>query len=334
VANLLSQNEVDVLMKAISSGQLAEQPEPAAARKAVSVPASQRAIKLYDFKHPVMFLKDQLRTLQMIHESFARTLSNSLSSTLRTIVNLKCIGVDQVSYGEFAMSLPDPCTLVNLRMRPSEGRVLMAIHPAVSLGIVDRVTGGTGISETAARPLTEIEQAIIDEVVVVVLRDLETSWSRIMKFSFSSEGIEYSAQFAQVTTEEDTVVATTLEVTFAETHGMLSLCYPFRTLNPVMEKLSAKHWIAEEQKAQAAKSHDNIQACVAQIPLRLSAHLGKTMITVQELLDLKQNDVLLMNREIMQMVDLEAGGKPRFRGHLGISHGKVALLIEERVSRE
>ena len=333
MANLLSQNEVDVLMKAISSGQLAEPQEPARGKAAAST-ASQKAIKLYDFKHPVMFLKDQLRTLQMIHESFARTLSTSLSSALRTLVSLKCIGVDQVSYGEFAMSLPDPCTLVNLRMRPSDGRTLMAIHPAVSLGIVDRVTGGSGVSEASARPLTEIEQAIIDEIIVIVLRDLEQSWSRIMKLTFTSEGIEYSAQFAQVTTEEDTVVATTLEMTFAETHGMLSLCYPFRTLNPVMEKLSAKHWIAEEQKAQAAKSQANIQACVAQVPLRLSAHLGKTMITMQELLGLKANDVLLLDRDIAQTLDLEVGGKPRFKGHLGISHGRTALLIEERVAIE
>lgn len=329
MANLLSQNEVDVLMKAISSGALPAAETAAAPAKAAPA-ASAANVKLYDFKHPVLFLKDQLRTLQMIHETFARNLANTVSSSLRTTVTMKCVGVDQISYGEFIMSLPDPCTIVSVRLHPSEGRMLMAIHPAVGMGIVDRVMGGQGISESVARPFTEIEQALLDEMIATALRDLESAWNRIMKISFSAESVEYSAQFAQVTTEEDTVVATTMEVTFSETHGMMSLCYPFRALNPMIERLNAKHWIEEEQKAQAAKSRDNIQACIVQIPVEVQGHLGSTTISMKELMQIRKGDVLLLDRGVTQAVDLKVGGKVRFCGNLGTFHGKTAVLVESR----
>ena len=161
MANLLSQNEVDSLMAAISTGALPPAEKPAEPQRK----SARRDAKLYDFRHPVMFLKDQIRTLQMIHDTFARNFSNSMASYLRMSVKAKCTGVDQISYGEFILSLPDPCTVANSRFQPSEGRTLLAIHPAVGIGVLDRVTGGSGVSTPINRPFTEIEQTIIDELI-------------------------------------------------------------------------------------------------------------------------------------------------------------------------
>ncbi len=325
MANLLSQNEVDTLMQAISSGTV-----PATEDKAKQPVKVRRDAKLYDFRHPVMFLKDQLRTLQMIHESFARNFSNSLASYLRMGVKAKCTGVDQISYGEFALSLPDPCTIVNTRFHPSEGRTLLAIHPAVGIGVIDRVMGGTGAGGSLNRPFTEIEQTIIDELVNMTLRDLEPAWNRILKVSFTAEATEQSTQFIQIANMEDTVVSATLEVNFAETSGIVSLCYPFRSLNTVAERLNAKHWVEEEQKAQAAKSKTAGMASISQIPLQMAANLGVAHITMHDLMQLKKGDVLLLNREIDQPIELEVGGKVRFTGRLGARHGHTAVQIEQR----
>jgi flagellar motor switch protein FliM len=327
MANLLSQNEVDSLMAAISTGSLPPAglaPEP---QKKMLRPDA----KLYDFRHPVMFLKDQIRTLQMIHDTFARSFSNSMASYLRMSVKAKCTGVDQISYGEFILSLPEPCTVANSRFQPSEGRTLLAIHPAVGIGVLDRVTGGTGVSTPLNRPFTEIEQTIIEEFIAMALRDLEPAWNRILKVTFLVDTVESSAQFVQVASQEDTVVAATIEVNFGETNGILSLCYPFRALTHVSERLNAKHWAEEDSKAQAAKKKTNAQGLVNQIPLRVSARLGTVQITMQDLMQIKTGDVVLLNKDLSQAAELEIGGKVRFLGRVGARHGHAAIQIEERV---
>lgn len=327
MANLLSQNEIDVLMNAISSGQV-QTAENVGAQQKPSTPLN---VKLYDFRHPVMFIKDQLRTLQMIHETFSRSFATSMASQLRTIVKVKCIGVDQISYSEFILSLPDPCTVVTMRFNPAEGRVLMAIHPSVGMSVVDRMTGGNGVTETLTRPYTEIEQSIVDDFVGTAIRDLTPSWNRITKVSFIPESVEFSAQFVQIAAPEDTVVAITLEVKFGDTQGIISFCYPFRALNPIGEKLSAKHWTVEDQKAaEASKGKASIRNCVNNLPLRASARLGTTQVTMQELLQIKAGDVLLLDQDINQHIELVVGGQTRFLGHLGSYRGKTAMLIEER----
>lgn len=329
MANLLSQNEIDVLMNAISSGQV-QTAESVGEKPKQSV---QNSVKLYDFRHPVMFIKDQLRTLQMIHETFSRSFATSMASQLRTTVKVKCIGVDQISYSEFILSLPDPCTVVTLRFQPSEGRVLTAIHPSVGMSVVDRMTGGNGTAEQLTRPFTEIEQSIVDEFVATALRDLTPAWNRITTVQFIPEGVEFSAQFVQIAAPEDTVVAITLEVKFGDTQGIMSFCYPFRALNPIGEKLSAKHWTVEDQKnAKAAQSRSSIRNCVNQVPLRASARLGTTTVTMQELLQIKAGDVLLLDQDINQLIELVVGNQTRFHGHLGSYRGKTAMLIEQRAS--
>jgi flagellar motor switch protein FliM len=327
MANLLSQNEIDVLMNAISTGQLQTAENVGGATKTTS----QRNVMLYDFRHPVMFIKDQMRTLQMIHETFARSFASSMASQLRTTVKAKCIGVDQISYSEFVLSLPDPCTVVTMRFRPAEGRVLMAIHPAVGMSVVDRMMGGAGNGDSVARPFTEIEMAIMDEFVATALRDLHPAWNRITEVKFIPEGTEFSAQFVQIAAAEDTVVAITLEVKFGDTQGIISFCYPFRSLNPIGEKLSAKHWTVEDQKnAAAARSRMSIRNCVDGVPVQAAARLGTTTITMRDLTQIKPGDVLLLDQDINQLIELVVGGRTRYYGHLGSYHGKTAMLVDHR----
>ena len=328
MANLLSQNEIAVLMGAISKGEVPAVIRPRGRSKGQAVQPEN--IKSFDFRHPI-FLKDQLRTLQIIHESFARNFTNSMASYLRMNVQAKCIAVDQISYGEFVQSLPDPCLAVKIRVHPSESRALLIVHPTVAAGVLDRMAGGSGVPDNVNRVFTEIETIIIDELIGMAINDLEPAWNRTVKVSFTNEGLEYSAEFAQVATKDETVAAITLEVSFAETQGTISVCYPFRGLTSFIEKLSAKHSVEEEQKAQAANSRSNIEAAMVGVPLQLSARLGSAHLRMQDLLQLKRGDVLILDRSIDHTVDLEIAGRSRFSGHLGTHHGKTALLIEQRM---
>lgn len=147
---------------------------------------------------------------------------------------------------------------------------------------------------------------------------------------FVSEGLETSVEMCKVARKEEIVAAITLEVSFGETQGFINLCYPFRALNSFIDKLSTRPWTEEMQKARTEKGRGNMEAAVSQVPLRLCAWLGRTSIAMQELLQLKRGDVLILNRSIDQMVDIDVGGRTRFAGHLGQSHGKKAVLVAER----
>lgn len=328
MANLLSQNEIDVLMGAISRGEV---PARSGKRRNMLRVGATKDAKAYDFRHPVLFLKDQLRALQAIHEDLGRQLTGALSSYLRVPTQVKCMRVDQISYGEFAQTLPDPCTVVKLRLQPSDSRVLMAIQPAVASGALDKITGGPGVPDTITRPYTEIERIVIEKLLGVLASELEPAWLRALRLNFVPEAIENSVEFCEIARKEEMVAAITMEVLFGETQGLLNFCYPFRALQSFIEKLSAKDWAHEEQKAVTAAQKGSMDAVIAGVPLKVFARLGAAHIAMQDLLQIKRGDVLILNRTIDQMIDIEVGGKPRFTGHLGTHHGKKAVLIEERL---
>lgn len=328
MANLLSKDEVDVLMKAMAGGDVPISERPPAPKRKVAPPAD---IKEYDFRHPVMFLMDQLRTLQMIHESFARNLANSLATYLRTTVHVRCVSASQFSYSEFVRALPEPCALANIRFRPSEGRVLMAISPAIGSAFIDRVMGGEGLMDEVSQQFTEIEQFVIDDVVAIALKELEPAWNRLMKVSFTAESIDYTTQFVHVASQDETVVAVVLEVTFGPASGLITFCYPFRALTPVIERLNARQWVAEDQKTQGESRH-SMQAALNDITVKLSARLGSASLTMQDVVGLKAGDVFVLKKELDQPAELDVAGRTKFKGYLGTHHGKLALLVSERVN--
>jgi len=329
VANLLSKTEIDVLMGAISSGEVPTRGRRRKLPNMGSMPL--KDTKAYDFRHPVLLLKDQLRALQAIHEDLARQLTGALSSYFRVATHVKCMRVDQISYGEFAQSLPDPCTVVKLRLQPSENRMLLAIQPPLANGALDKTSGGVGVPDALTRPFTEIECVIIGNLLAVMVRELEPAWKRALRLSFLLEALEHSIEFCQIARREEMVAAVSLEVLFGETQGLFNLCYPFRALRPFIDKLSAKDWAHEEQKADAALPKGGMEAVIGGIPLRVSARLGTAQIVMQDLLQIKRGDVLILNRTIDQPIDIEVGGRPRFTGHMGMHHGKKAILIKERM---
>lgn len=326
MSNSLSKEEIDVLMSAVSDGDVTG---PAAAQRNRKQRSDTLNVKEYDFRHPVMFLQDQLRTLQMIHEAFARNYANALATYLRATVHVRCISANQFSYGEFVRSLPEPCTLANIRFRPSEGRVLMAISPEVGAGFVDRVMGGTGCFYETNQPFTEIEQFVIDEVVALALKELEPAWNRLIKVSFVVESVDFTTQFVHVASQDETVVSVVLEIEFGVSTGIVTFCYPFRALNPIIERLNARQWVTDDQK-NLGESRNSMQTALNDVKMKLSARLGSATLTMKDIIGLKAGDVFMLNKELHEPADLDVGGCPKFKGYFGTHHGKLAIRVSER----
>ena len=222
MADILSQGEIDALLSAFATG---EGPVDVTAEEEEKV----RQVKVYDFNHPDRFSKDQIRTMHQLHEHFARIFSTSLSAFLRTIVEVKLVSVDQISYAEFIRSIPNPTSLNIINMDPLEGDALMELSPTLSFPVVDRLMGGAGQVFKKNRELTEIEQTIIEKVLYRSFDCLHEAWANVLPLNLSLEASETNPQLLmQRYLPSEMVILMTFEVMMGEISGTLSFCIPYR----------------------------------------------------------------------------------------------------------
>ncbi len=234
MTEILSQDEIDALLSAISTGDVDTEE--------IKDTGEQKKVKIYDFKRPDKFSKDQIRTLQMMHETFARLTTTSLSAQLRTLVSVHVASVDQLTYEEFIRSIPNPTTLGIVNMDPLKGSAVMEIDPSITFTIIDRVFGGAGEPLKINRELTDIELSVMENIIVRVLSNLRESWSTVIDLRPRLGNIETNPQFAQIVPPNDMVVLITLETKVGDVEGMMNFCIPYITIEPIISKLSAQYW--------------------------------------------------------------------------------------------
>jgi len=240
MTEILSQDEIDALLTAISTGEV-DTTDYTATKE-------QRKVKIYDFRRPDKFSKDQIRTLQMMHETFARLTTTALSAQLRALVSVHVASVDQLTYEEFIRSIPNPTTLAVINMDPLKGSAVLEIDPSITFTIIDKLFGGRGEQTKISRELTDIEQSVMEGIIVRILGNLREAWSNVIDLRPRLGNIETNPQFAQIVPPNDMVVLITLETKIGEVEGMTNLCIPYITIEPVISKLSAQYWYSSIRK--------------------------------------------------------------------------------------
>src|SRR5438105_10076364 len=180
---VLSQEEIDNIFKKLKQGEEAEDAKSAAA---------------YDFRRPDRIAKDQLRSIHLLHDNFARNLASSLSGYLRAYVIVNLISVEQLSFAEFTQCLPSPTVLVALGMKPFDGNAVMELNPAVVFPLLEMLLGGNGKGAALSRETTEIEQSILDTLFRIILHDLSLAWQAVANTTFTVEGRETEPQLLQI----------------------------------------------------------------------------------------------------------------------------------------
>ena len=249
MTEVLSQSEIDALLSAISSGESVDNIDT----KRVEV--EHRKIKIYDFKRPDKFSKDQIRTLQMMHENFARVTTTSLSAQLRTLVGIHVASVDQLTYEEFIRSVSNPSTLAIVSMDPLKGSSILEIDPSITFTIIDRLFGGPGESpKNLNRELTDIELSVMEGIIVRILGNLREAWSQVIDLRPRLGSIETNPQFAQMVSPNDMVVLITLETKVADVEGMMNFCIPYITIEPILSKFSAQYWYASVRRGSSSEN--------------------------------------------------------------------------------
>ena len=327
---VLSQDEIDQLLSAISSGQsdVDDYKSPV---------SDTRKIKIYDFKRPDKFSKEQIRTVQIMHETFARLTTTSLSAQLRSMVHVHVATVDQLTYEEFIRSIPTPTTLAIINMDPLKGNAILEIDPAITFSMIDRLFGGTGATTTGnnKRDLTDIEQSVMEGIIVRILANMREAWTQVIDLRPRLGQIETNPQFAQIVPPNEMVVLVTLETKVGEEEGMINFCIPYLTIEPIISKLSSQFWFSSVRRSSTTQYLGTLKEKLSTVDMDVVAEIGSINLPIRDVLALRVGDtVRLSNTKVGDSLTLSVGNKKKFYCQPGVIGKKMAVQVTGKIEND
>lgn len=323
MVDVMSQNEIDALLAALSSGEMdAEE---------LKKEETQKKIRAYDFKRAVRFSKDHIRSLTRIHENFARYLTTYFSAQLRTFVQINVVQVEQLPYDEFIRSIPKMTILNIFEAEPLEGRMVLEVHPNVAYAMLDRLLGGVGSAPNKIGSLTEIETIIMEKIFSRAFDSLQEAWKTVYDINPRLEALETNPQFMQIVSPNETIALISLSTKIGDTTGMINLCIPHVVIEPIMSKLSVHHWFVSQKKSRIPEEVEALRNRVHRAKLPIVAELGESQITISEFLGLGVGDVISLNKPVQNGLGIKIGEKLKFIGSPGTIKDKIAVQIDEIV---
>lgn len=314
----LSHADLDALLTSINPNA------PAAASKAAEEePETER----YDFSHPELLSRDQIRTLRTLHEGFAQALAKKLSTELLANLTASVASVDHLTYAEFLMLLPSPTVLSVIEVKELDGNVAIEFNPTIAFSFVDRLLGGVGTALPKVRPLTAIEQGLMERVLTKCCQEIGNIWAPILPLTFELQSIEANPELARVVEPNEMVVLVTLEVKMNDVTGMMNLCLPYVVMEPALNRLSqgtaypragARSPVAARQAIATSLggSHVNVEVDLAEIDLDFG-----------EILELERGDVLTFTPVPGGGARARLQGLTLLQGVPGSSRGQAAIQI-------
>jgi flagellar motor switch protein FliM len=319
---ILSQQEIDSLLAGISVGAV----EPEETDDKDKKPP--RDVITFDFRLPHRLSKNQLRTLQAVHESFGETFSSYLISRLQTTLNINVTSVDQVFYSEYVLSIGNPSCLYLFRIVESDALAVLELSPQLVLALVSRLLGGGLEAEKDPRLLTQIEQSIIKGIVLRALSDLQKAWKTVGSLTFQLERYESEGDFVQIAPMSEIVLLVSLELSFGEQKHLMNICFPTFALDEVLSKLNLQSLKSMLTTKGESKWSKPLLRDISSTSVPARGLLGTTTLLLRELLDLEPGDILRTNVSIASEVQVEIGGKPWLYGRPGVSNGRLAVRVE------
>jgi len=320
VVDVLNQSEIDKLISALAAG---EPSGPAA--------TSEKRVKTYNFRRPNKFSRDQIRAVQMLHESFARYLTSALSSMTRSMVSVEVANVEQVPYEEFVRSVLSPTTLGVLDVIPLGGKALLEMNQALMFSLIDRMLGGKGETLHALREFTDLERVVVEKILVCVLEELDGSWETVRsgdRIHFELIGRESNPFFVQIVPKAEMVLLVNMKVQVGLVEGRLNLCLPFHTLEPVLDRFNPQEWFITKEKPLSDEERARLSEKLKAIRVELVGELCSTGLTVRDLFEIGVGDVLNLTVPTSEPGILYVGPLPKFEVAFGVSpKGSMAARI-------
>ena len=333
MADILSQEEIDALLDVVEDeGEEAfEGVEDGA--DGVGDALSQRQITLYDFKRPNRVSKEQLRAFRGIHDKLARSLASQISAIMRSIVEIQLHSVDQMTYGEFLMSLPNPTSFNVFSMKPLEGNMVLEINPSIAFPMLDRLLGGKGEPFETSREFRDIELSLFETILRVMMSTLKESWGPVSEIYPSVESKESSPNVVQIVAQNEIIVMVVMEIIIGHSSGMMNLCYPVIALEPLLPKLASRDLMLNETSSKKSRNKE-LKVLLGGANVGVEAYLGETELSLRAILDLKAGEIIRLNNSADDTVTVSVDGKDRFRGNIGLRRFRKSVRITEVIYTE
>lgn len=334
MADILSQDEIDALLDAVDDDlDVDEEESTSVALSSNTKEQSQKHVTLYDFKRPNRVSKEQLRTFRSIHDKMVRTLSSQISSTMRSIVEIQLHSVDQMTYGEFLMSLPSPTSFNVFSMKPLEGSGVLEINPSIAFPMIDRLLGGKGEAYDSNRDFTDIEFNLLDTILKVIMQNLKDAWAQVTEFYPVVEARESSPNVIQIVAQNEIVVMVVMEIIIGHTSGMMNICYPVIALEPILSKLAARDILISETNSKKSRNNE-LKALLGGARVGVEAIIGDAQLSLGSILDIKKDDIIILNRPADDTVILCVDGRDKFVGELGLHRFRKTVKVSEQIHTE
>ena len=325
MGDVLSQNEIDNLLQALSSGELdAEEIKD----------SDEKQIKNYDFARPAKFSKEHLRTLEIIFEHYGRLLSTNLPVYLRKAIQVEVMNSEAVSYSEFSNALSNPVLLGIINFAPLKGNIILEIASNLGYAMVDRMLGGEGEPLEKTREFSEIELLIIERILTVCVNLLHEPWENVVDIHPRLERIETNSQFAQIISPSEMIAIVTINIKIGDVEGLMNVCLPYLTLEDIMDKLNTKYWYSTMQDKDEQQYVDAIETLISKAPIPMKAVLGNSTISVSDFSGLQVGEIIRLDTKVNQELDVFVGNIKKFTALPGSSGDKYAVRITSVIREE
>ena len=327
---LLSQTDIDSLLQSLGSDG-----SDGGGSEGGLAGGSRYKIKIYDFKRQTRFAKDQLRTLQHIHENFTRQITTFFSTSLRYMVSMRIASQDQITYEEYIRSVDNPSLLCIFNLGTLEGKSIFEMNLELCFAILDRLLGGTGDSKQEKRKLSDIEEAVMGKIMQRILQELNDAWATVVPLEPQFSQFESNPSFTSIVPPNDMVLLITFELNINNVEGIMNLCIPYFALEPVAGKLSAsQYYDAIHRSENLEESLEMLDQSVRIMEAPLKVTLGDSKLTYSEVLNMRPGDVIKLSSSPNDELNVYVGTEKKFKALPGVLGKKMAVTITKVISTE
>lgn len=326
MADVLSQSEIDALLSALSTGSL----EPDELQKE----EEKHKVKVYDFRSPQKFSKDHIRTLELIHDNYARIISNFLTAQLRKNVKVKIETVEQITYEEFIHSIPNPTIMTMFRMPPLTGTILFETNPQFSFQIIDVLLGGTGERNTVSKEFSDIDKNIMMQITSGMISNLKLAWEDILSVEPEVESLETNPAINQTLAPNEPVALVTFSVEMGKSNTFINICIPYLSIEKVLDKLVVQYWFQNEKDASGDEVREKIKEGLNPVEIEMSAELGCTHLTIDDFLNLSRGDIIRLDNKCTSPIKIYVEDQECYYAKPGITGKNLGIAVLDIIDKD
>ena len=325
MSDVLSQDEIDKLLKAFSSGEIdAEEFKE----------TGEKQVKNYDFSRPFKFSKVHLRTLEIVFEHYCRLLSTHMPAYLRVAVQAEVINSEAVVYSEFSNALSNPVILGVINFNPLPGSIIIDFATNLGFAVIDRMLGGQGEALKKGRDFSEIELTIIEKVLILCMQLMKEPWRNVVEINPFLERIETNPQFAQIISPTDMIAIITLNIKVGDVEGLVNICLPYFTVENIIDKLNTKSWFSSIQESSDEDYQQYVEMMLRKVDVPVKVQLGSNQITVSDFTNLQCGDIIRLNTKTDSDLDVYVGNIRKFTALPGTNNDKYAVRVTSVIREE